>query len=185
MLRLALPVIAAELGWMGMGVVDTLMVAPLGAAAIGATGVGNALHFAFTIFGMGLLLGLDTLVSQAFGAGRPAECHRWLVHGIALSVLALPVLMLANAATLVAIPHAGFHPSVAPLAYDYFSVVLWSTIPLMFYATFRRYLQGIHAVTPVMFALVSANLVNAAANWALIHGHFGLPAMGVDRKSVV
>jgi MATE family multidrug resistance protein len=179
MLRLALPVIAAELGWMGMGVVDTLMVAPLGAAAIGATGVGNSLHFAFTIFGMGLLLGLDTLVSQAFGAGRPAECHRWLVHGLALSVLALPVLMLVNAATLIAIPPAGVHPSVAPLAYDYFSVVLWSTIPLMFYATFRRYLQGIHAVTPVMFALVSANLVNAVANWALIHGHLGLPAMGV------
>ena len=65
MLRVAGPVILAELGWMSMGVVDTIMVGPLGPAAIGAVGVGNAMHFAYSVFGMGLLLGLDTLVSQA------------------------------------------------------------------------------------------------------------------------
>ena len=51
-----------------MGVVDTIMVGPLGPAAIAAAGVGTSLHMAFAIFGMGLLLGLDTLVSQAYGA---------------------------------------------------------------------------------------------------------------------
>ena len=78
MLRLAMPVVLAELGWMSMGIVDTIMVAPLGPAAIGAAGIGNALHIAFAIFGMGLLLGLDTLVSQAYGAGDHRDCHRWL-----------------------------------------------------------------------------------------------------------
>jgi MATE family multidrug resistance protein len=39
------------------------------------------------IFGMGLLLGLDTLVSHAFGASRVDDCHRWLQHGVALSLL--------------------------------------------------------------------------------------------------
>lgn len=179
MLRLALPVIAAELGWMAMGLVDTLMVGPLGPAAIGAVGVGNSLHFAFAIFGMGLLLGLDTLVSQAFGAGRIAECHRWLFHGLALAAMALPGLMLLNLATLLAIPHFGFHPDVRPLLLDYFSVILWSTPPLMLYASLRRYLQGMHAVTPIMFALVSANVVNAFFNWTLIYGHLGFAPLGV------
>jgi MATE family multidrug resistance protein len=36
-----------------------------------------------------------------------------------------------------------------------------------------------HVVRPVMFALVSANLVNAGGNWVLIYGHFGFPALGV------
>ena len=179
MLRLALPVIAAELGWMGMGVVDTLMVGPLGPAAIGAVGVGNSLHFSFAIFGMGLLLGLDTLVSQSYGAGRHADCHRWLFHGLALAALVLTPLMLLNTAMLVAIPHVGFHPDVEPLLASYFSVILWSTPPLMLYAAFRRYLQGMHAVTPVMFALISANAVNALVNWLLIYGHLGFPALGV------
>ncbi len=179
MLRLALPVVAGELGWMSMGVVDILMVAPLGPAAIGATGVGNSLHFTLATFGMGLLLGLDTLVSQAYGAGRPADCHRWLVHGIALALLALAPLMLLNGLVLVTIPHAGFHPEVTPPLLDYYSVLLWSTVPLMFYAVFRRYLLGIHHVTPIMFALVSANAVNAIGNWILIHGNLGFPALGV------
>ena len=53
-----------------MGIVDTIFVGRLGAEAIGAVSLGNAMYFAVAIFGMGLLLGLDTLVSQAFGAGR-------------------------------------------------------------------------------------------------------------------
>ena len=93
MLRLAVPVVLAELGWMSMGIVDTIMVAPLGPAAIGAAGIGNALHIAFAIFGMGLLLGLDTLVSQAYGAGDHRDCHRWLLHGLVLAVVAAVPIM--------------------------------------------------------------------------------------------
>jgi MATE family multidrug resistance protein len=68
---------------------------------------------------------------------------------------------------------------VRPLLQDYFGVTLLSTPVLLLYAACRRYLQGMHAVTPVMFALVTANLINAAANWTLIYGHFGFPALGV------
>ena len=85
MLRIAVPVVMAELGWMAMGVVDTIMVGPLGPQAIGAAGVGNAMHIAFAIFGMGVLLGLDTLVSQAYGARDIRECHRWFFDGLALA----------------------------------------------------------------------------------------------------
>ena len=42
-LRLALPAVAAELGWMGMGAVDTLMVGRISPEAIGAVGLGSAL----------------------------------------------------------------------------------------------------------------------------------------------
>ena len=87
MFALAAPVVVAELGWITMGMVDTLMVGPLGAEAIGAVGLGSALFIAVGIFGMGMLLGLDTLVSQAFGAGRVDECHRWLLHGCVLALL--------------------------------------------------------------------------------------------------
>ena len=179
MLRLAAPVVLAELGWMGMGIVDTIMVAPLGPAAIGAVGIGAAAHMAFSIFGMGLLLGLDTLVSQAYGAGDHRDCHRWLVHGLVLGGVAAVPITGACLLLLAAIPSLGFHPAVGPLLSDYFGVVLWSTLPLLLYAAVRRYLQGIHAVVPVAFALVTANLVNALANWALIHGELGMPALGV------
>jgi MATE family multidrug resistance protein len=179
MLRIAIPVVLAELGWMAMGVVDTIMVGPLGPEAIAAAGVGNSLHMAFAIFGMGLLLGLDTLVSQAFGARQIEACHRWLIHGVALALMLAAPLTLVCGALYFSIPALGFHPKVEPLLMEYYGVLLWSSAPLLLYAAFRRYLQGIHVVTPIMFALVSANLVNAIANWALIYGHLGFHAMGV------
>ncbi len=78
-----------------------------------------------------------------------------------------------------AIPLLGFHESVRPLLESYFGVLLWSTPFLLAYAVCRRYLQGMHAVTPVMFALITANLINVGANWLLIYGHWGFPALGV------
>ena len=179
MLKLAVPVVLAELGWMSMGLVDTIMVGPLGPAAIGATGIGSSMHIAFAIFGMGLLLGLDTLVSQAYGARDLPECHRWLFQGLALAVAIAIPLLACCLVLLVAIPWLGFHPQVMPLLQGYFAVIVWSTLPLLLYAALRRYLQGMHAVAPIAFALVSANVVNAVVNWALIYGHLGFPAMGV------
>ena len=178
-LRLALPLVFAELGWMSMGIVDTIMVAPLGPAAIGAAGIGTALHMALAIFGMGLLLGLDTLVSQAYGAGDHRDCHRWLVHGLVLATLLAVPVTLVCLGILLAVPALGFHPEVMPLLRGYFAVVLWSTLPLLLYAAVRRYLQGIHAAAPVAFALVTANLVNAGANQLFIYGGLGIPALGV------
>lgn len=165
---------------MSMGIVDTMMVGPLGPSAIGAVGIGSSIHMAFAIFGMGLLLGLDTLVSQAFGRGDVADCHRWLFHGIALALLATVPLLTLCLLTLVALPRMGFHPGVAPLLSGYFGIAIWSTPILLVYAACRRYLQGTHIVTPIMFALLSANLVNAGANWVLIYGHWGFAALGVN-----
>jgi multidrug resistance protein, MATE family len=179
MLRVAGPVVLAELGWMGMGVVDTIMVGPLGPAAIGAVGVGNSLHFALSIFGMGLFLGLDTLVSQALGAGRLAECRAWRRRGVTLAAILTPIAIAIGLIVRALIPRFGFHPDVTPGVEIYFSILIWSTPFLLFYAAFRRYLQGMHHVLPVMFALITANFVNGLANWILIYGHLGLPALGV------
>jgi MATE family multidrug resistance protein len=180
MLRIAVPVVMAELGWMAMGVVDTVMVGPLGPQAISAAGVGNSMHIAFAIFGMAIMLGLDALVSRAYGARDIRECHRLFFDGLALAALmALPLVAML---TLVwfAIPLLGFHGEVRPLLESYFGIVILSTPFLLGYATCRRYLTGMHTVTPVMFALVTANGINAAANWILIYGHLGFPALGVS-----
>src|SRR6476646_6404827 len=85
MLRLALPVVVSELGWITMGIVDTIFVGPLGPAAIGAVGTGSTMFFTVIVFGMGMVYALDTYVSQSFGAGRIDECHRWLFAGLQLA----------------------------------------------------------------------------------------------------
>jgi MATE family multidrug resistance protein len=179
MLALAGPVVAAELGWMAMGIVDTLMVGRLSPEAIGGAGIGSNTFLAVAMFGMGLLLGLDTLVSHAFGARRLDECHRWLWHGCILAVLiTFPITLLVRVLVR-SLDYWGLDPRVLPLTRDYLTVIGWSLLPLLLFASCRRYLQGTNAVRPVMFALVSANLINAFVNWVLIFGKLGAPAMGV------
>jgi MATE family multidrug resistance protein len=180
MLSLAGPVIVAEIGWISMGIVDTIMVGRIGPSAIGAVSIGSVLFFTVAIFGMGLLLGLDALVSQAFGAGRLDECHRWLLHGIYLSLMLVMPLMALVRLNGQLLPIWGIHPEVLRQAIPYQVAVNWSMLPLLLYASFRRYLQAINLTKPVMFALVTANLVNIAGNWVLIFGHFGFPAMGAE-----
>src|SRR5438105_8759987 len=95
--RLALPLALAEIGWMSMGIVDTIMVGrlPDSAVAIGATGLGQSLYHSAAIFGGGLLLGLDTLVSHAHGREDTSDARRSLVHGLLIAVALTPVLMIA------------------------------------------------------------------------------------------
>ncbi|MBK7930313.1 MAG: MATE family efflux transporter [Bryobacterales bacterium] len=180
LIKLAAPIVLAELGWMTMGVVDTLMVGRLGAAPLGGVAIGSVFFYAVAVFGMGVLLGLDTLVSQAFGARRIDECHHSLISGLWLAALLTPPLM--------AIVWLGMHPlrwlgvqhELLVQAEPYVEAIVWSLPPLLVYAALRRYLQGMNLTTPIGFALLSANLVNAAANYALVFGNWGMPALGAS-----
>ncbi len=184
MFRLAVPVALAELGWMSMTIVDTIMVGHLGPAAIGATGIGSSAYYSFAIFGMGLLLGLDTLVSQSYGAGDREDCHHSLAQAVYLALLMTPLLMTLFAFMPPVFNAFGVNEQVSVLAGPYLTTLSWSTLPLLLYGAFRRYLQGVGHVRPVMFVLLSSNLVNWFGNWLLIDGHWGLPALGVPGSAM-
>jgi MATE family multidrug resistance protein len=179
LLSLAIPVVLSELGWMTMTIVDLIMVGRLGPDAIGAVGLGNAIYYAPSLFGIGLLLGLDTLVSQSWGAGRFDDCHRSLAQAFYIAVAFTPLLMIFMLAAQWIFTGRGVDPTVAVLTRSYVGILNWGTFPLLVYGAFRRYLQGVARVRPVTFALVSANLINLAFNWIFIYGHFGFPALGV------
>jgi multidrug resistance protein, MATE family len=179
-LRLALPLVLAELGWMSMAIVDTMMVGrlPNSATAMGAVGLGSSIFIVLGLFGGGMLLGLDTVVSQAFGAGKREDCHRSLINGIYLSValtpvLAAPVWLLPRLLTSVHVS-----PDVFRLAVPYTKALVVGLFPLLLYFAVRRCLQAMNMVKPVAFALVTANVINAFGNWILIYGKWGVPAMG-------
>lgn len=179
MLTLAIPVVLAEMGWFAMSIVDTVMVGPLGPAAIGAVGTGSILFMTLMVFGFGTLLALDTFVSQSFGAGRIDDCHRWLFAGLQLAAILAVVLMGVAQVGVWGLPAFGFHPDLLVELEAYAGLLVWSAPPLFAYVVFRRYLQAMNLVRPVMIALVAANLMNVFVNWVLIYGNLGAPAMGV------
>jgi multidrug resistance protein, MATE family len=184
MAALAVPVVLSELGWMAQGIVDTIMVGKLGPAAIGAVALGNAVCFTPSLFGIGLLLGLDTLVAQAYGRKDHDECHRWLAQGVYLVCILTPPIMLLLGLASYGFARCGIAPEVAAPAASYLRVLNWGTFPLLLYGGTRRYLQGVGEVSVITATYVVGNLFNWFANWVLIYGKLGFPALGVDGSAL-
>lgn len=181
-LRLALPLIFAEIGWMSMGIVDTIMVGrlPNSAVAIGATGLGQSLYHSLAIFCGGLLLGLDTFVAQAFGREDLDDARHSLVNGVVLSCALTPLLMLSVSLWPPLMQRFGISPELVEPMRPFLRALNWGSLPLLSYFALRRYLQAVNVTHPIMFALISANLVNAFGDWALIYGHLGFHPMGIE-----
>ena len=178
LIRLAVPIVVGELGWMTMGVVDTMMVGHLGKEALGGVAIAGIFFYTVAVFGMGLLLGLDTLVSQAFGAGRIEDCHHSLVSGLWLSTLLSAPLMAIVVLAMHPLRRLGVQPELIDHAGPYMNAIVWSLPPLLFFTALRRYVQGMNLTATVTFAMLSANVVNAIANYGLIYGKWGMPEMG-------
>lgn len=166
---------------MSMGVVDTIMVGrlPNSAVAIGATGLGQGLYNVVAIFGSGLLLGMDTFVSQAFGREDLQHARDTLLNGLFLALLLTPLLMISVLLWPPLMQHVGISVELVGPMRPFLLALNWGTLPLLGYFALRRYLQAVNVAVPIMFALVSANLVNAFGDWVLIYGHLGFRAMGI------
>jgi MATE family multidrug resistance protein len=180
MLRMAVPLALAELGWMAMGLEDTIMAGRLGAAALGAGSLGAMLFYPIAICGTGFLLGMDTLVAQAHGAWDSIDCRHTLVNGIWLSLGIAPFFAAAILLMIPVLRVTGTNPSVMALFVPFLKALAWGLPPLLLYTAFRRYLQAVDVIKPITFTLVSANVVNVIGNWVLMYGHCGAPRMGLE-----
>jgi MATE family multidrug resistance protein len=176
---LALPVAATQVGTMLLGVVDTLMLGRVGTQALAAAAIANVWIFGTTQFGIGVLYGLDPIVTHAHGARNGVVAGLAIQRGLVLAVaLALPlgVLWLGSERFLVA---AGQDPVLARLAQRYTWVQIPSLPFFLGYHALRQYLQGREIVRPALWVMLVANALNAVGNWGLIFGHLGLPALGL------
>lgn len=175
---LALPLVAVQLGWMLMGLVDTLMVGRLSARDLAAVALGNLFFMGIISFGMGLLMALDPLVAQAVGARDRLAAARAVQRGLVLAVLlALPITiaLLPAVPILSALRQPG---EVIPLAAGYVYACLPGLLPLYIFYALRQSLQAHGRVAPVLWAVAGANLANVLLNWMLVYGRLGFPALG-------
>jgi len=194
MFRLALPLVLAEVGWLSMGGVDTVMGGhlPRPAMTISAVALGQVLYNTLAFGVGGVLLGLDTYISQAHGADDWEDANRWLVSGVVLAGLLSALLMGMVWVGPVAMVHLPVDREVMRGAVSFLWALNWGTLPLFLYMTLRRYLQAFNHVRPIAVALVSANVLNIVGDWLLLYGHrwsfaghsVGIPAYGVVGSAV-
>ena len=178
LLRLAVPIVLGEVGWMAMHFVDIAMIGRVTPEALAAVSLGSAIFAVIAIISEGLLLGNDPPISQAFGAGRHEDCLRQLWAGVQL---ALPVALVGAAAAALSgrlLAPFGIAPEVCRQAVPFLYALAAGLPALVLFDALRVFLQGTHRVRIIAFAMISANLINFVGNYALIYGHFGLPRLG-------
>lgn len=177
--RLAVPVALAQLAIMGMGFVDLVMVGRVSVDALAAVAIANPWQFGTLLFANGLLMGLDPVVSQAHGARDGARAGLALQQGVVLAVLLSPLVIYAWTQTEEALVLFGQDPRLARDAERYLLVQIPSVPFFLTYAALRQYLQGREIVRPVLWVVLLGNVVNAFANWVLVFGNLGAPALGL------
>src|SRR5688572_15515317 len=151
--RLSVPVVLSQLGLMAMGVVDTLMVSRLGVMELGASALGNAWQWTWMSLGVGLVMGIDPLISQAHGRGDGASTALALQRGIVLGLVASVPIMLCLVLTEPGLVLLGQDPEVARVAGRY-NLYKLPTVPcFLIYSALRQYLQGRTLMAPATWVI--------------------------------
>ena len=176
LVRLAVPLALANAGQSLMGVVDAAVVGRAGAAQLAGVGLGALLFFAVSVLAMGTMMGLDPLVSQAFGAGDAPRARHFLWQGAWMALVIGVLLAVPLGFVPLALGPLGIEPEVARQASGHLLARLPSLPGLLFFFAARSYMQGANAPRAVLLSAVLANVVNLALDLLLVFGGADLPS---------
>ncbi|UUX50812.1 MATE family efflux transporter [Nisaea acidiphila] len=178
-LKLAWPLVLTQIATIALNTVDVIMIGWLGPDELAAATLATSLVFPMTFFGIGLLAATAAMFSQEIGAIRLRGVRRTLRQGFWVAIsLCLPCMaLLWNAEDLMRA--MGQDPWLAAKGAEYTRVALWGLIPLMCFTVLRNFVTAHSRPRSAMVILILSIGVNALADYALIFGNFGAPALGL------
>jgi len=180
MLKLAGPMVVTTISFTIMQFVDRFMVSRLGTTALAAILPAGIVSFVPAGFAIGAMTGVTTFVSQSLGRGRLRDCSNYCWQAIYAG------LAYCSAVAVAAWPAApwifkamGHMPDVVEMEVVYLRIILFAQIAAVFVWASSQFFMGVHRPIIAMYAALVAQVVNIGANYVLIFGKLGLPAMGI------
>jgi MATE family multidrug resistance protein len=177
--QLAWPIAAGMLGETALGLCDTKLVGALGPAALAGVGVASILLFFGYAMVFGLMRSVKVRAAHAVGEGRPHDAVRYAEAGALIGLGFALVVFAATRDVTVALRWLGVDEAMVPYARDFVAARAWGAVGTCVGAALIQYLQGVGDTRTPMVIGLTGNLFNAGMAFALIHGHLGLPALGV------
>ncbi|WP_375480172.1 MATE family efflux transporter [uncultured Nostoc sp.] len=178
-LMLAVPLAAAQLAQSATGFVDTVMMGWLGSQTIASGGLGSVI-FSFCLFIVaGIVSAVSPLAAQAYGAGNKEKVGTIVRLGLGISlVLGIPItLLLYNGGALLLL--LGQDANTVALAEIYLRAIALGFIPALGFAVLKSFLSALLQPQLVIVTVVLGTLFNITANYVLMFGKLGFPALGL------
>lgn len=179
-LRLALPLIAAQVAAVGMGTVDSIFAGQLGARSLAAVSVGTNVNVLFLVFTLGLLMACSPIVAHKVGGRRsPAEILRFLQRSRRFALLIGVGWMVGlNLAAGPVLRSLHLSDETTDLSIRFVRGLSFSGIGTSLWFAQRFCAEGLGHVRPILWTGFAGLLLNALLDWLLLFGHWGFPALG-------
>ena len=183
-ISLATPVVIGQVGITMMGVVDSAMVGRVGDAPLAASSISQGFFFIITVIGLGIVYAITPLVAIAIGSAdneTPAKVFR---QGFWVSLITSIVLGTMIYFGVDLIRQLDQPKEVTELAISYTRILAFSLPPMLVFACYKQFIEGLSFTRPAMVITLLANLVNFVFNWVLIYGNLGAPSLGLDGAGI-
>ncbi|MEO6882938.1 MAG: MATE family efflux transporter [Bacteroidia bacterium] len=176
---LAYPLCLSQLGQIMVGVVDTAMVGHLGTIPQAAVALANSVFMAVLVFGIGVSFGITPMVAIADSNKNEHESALLLKNGLLVNVFTGIVLFAFLYFATPLMKDLGEPTNIVSLAIPFFSVLLFSMIPLSFFFTFKQFAEGLSRTRIAMLISIAGNILNVILNYIFIFGKCGMAPMGI------
>ena len=182
-LKLALPIIVSQLGYILVQFADNVMVGQYGgedALPLAAVSFGVTTSLIFFLSSQGLTLGLTPLIGELFAQGDRLRSASYLKHAIWLFSALGAFFVLLQLAFQPMLYHMGQPLEVVDAALPYYRMMAYSLFPVLLFSAFKNFLDGVGNTFVPMVIMMFCNLLNIFLNWVFIYGNLGAPEMGVE-----
>ena len=181
MLQLSWPMILTNLGQTAMTATDVLMMGRLGPDALAAGSLGANLYFMPLIFGLGLMTAASPMIAVELGRKRHSvrDVRRTVRQGLWLAIMvSIPIWFVLWHAEAI-LNAMGQEPRLAAMAGSYVHTLMWGSMPFYGYLVLRSFISALERPRWALIIVFGAVAFNAFANWCLMFGNLGFPALGL------
>ncbi|MBZ6072074.1 MATE family efflux transporter [Aeromonas schubertii] len=178
LVRLATPILIAQVAQTTMSFVDTVMAGQVSAVDLAAVSVAASFWLPIILLVQGVIMALTPIVSQLNGARKRGEIGPAVHQGFWLALMVIPLGMLALYLSPLALQVMKVEPALAAKTTGYLHAILWGLPAFALFQVLRNFSEGLSHTIPTMVIGFVGLAVNVPVNWIFIYGKFGIPALG-------
>lgn len=178
-LTIALPMVVSYACETVMIFTDRLFLSQLGPELMNASMAGGITGYMMMTFFLGLCGYTTALAAQYFGAGQKEKSAAVVTQAVIVAAAGYPLILLCRPLAYFMFDHSGVGPEQLEPQRVYFDTMMLFCIFPLLRQTLSSYFTGIGRTRVVMISAVAAMAVNVVANYVLIFGHWGFPALGI------